>query len=75
MGTVIIRFEDYESDAIKAAAKAEQRSINSWCKLQLLTASEKALLAVKPAINVNIQPGEDIIVQKRNSKGRFEKKS
>jgi len=65
MGTVIIKFTDTESELIKQAAQKDYRSINQWCKLVLLQHAETSPL----------QPKEDIIVQRRNRLGRFEKKS
>jgi hypothetical protein len=61
---------DQEHEAIKLAAQADSRSINSWCKLALL-AKIQGTSAVVP---VNLQAGEDVIVQKRNKQGRFVKK-
>ena len=65
MGTVIIKFTDTESALIKQAAQKDYRSINQWCKLVLLQHIE----------SLPLQSREDIIVQRRNRLGRFEKKS
>jgi len=65
MGTVIIKFTDTESELIKQAAQKDYRSINQWCKLVLLQHIE----------SLPLQSREDIIVQRRNRLGRFEKKS
>ena len=80
---------DQEHALIKSAARADQRSINSWCKLVLLTEITK-IKETPGAIDwlqntlipslkdypkvVSAKPGEDIIVQKRNEHGRFTKK-
>ena len=65
MGTVIIKFTDTESELIKQAAQKDYRSVSQWCKLVLLQHIE----------TLPLQPREDIILQRRNRLGRFEKKS
>ena len=75
MDNFALRLPDGVLAQIKPLADAKRWSINTYINDLVLNAVERSLPAIKPFINVNIQPGEDIIVQKRNSKGRFEKKS
>jgi hypothetical protein len=63
-------FTDEEHESIRQAAQADQRSINSWCKLTLL-----AKIQGTKTVTATVMLGEDLIKQKRNNKGRFEKRS
>jgi hypothetical protein len=68
----VLRLSDEEGDLLKGAAVADSRSINSWCKLTLLRAIEG--ISNQTKVKVNVQPGEDIIVQRRNKSGKFVKR-
>lgn len=75
MAKFVLRISDEVMEQIKELALTKHWSVNTYISEAAIMAVERSLSAVKPFINVNIQPGEDIIVQRRNSKGRFEKKS
>ena len=62
-------FTDQEHALIKSAARADQRSINSWCKLALLA----KIQGTKQVID-NLAPGEVAIIHKRAEKGVFVKR-
>jgi len=74
MAKFVLRISDETMEQIKVMAEARHWSINTYISEAAVMAVERSLAEVKPFANVNIQPGEDIIVQKRNGLGRFEKR-
>jgi hypothetical protein len=89
MTTIKLYVTDQEHALIKSAAQADQRSINSWCKLVLLAEITK-IKETPGAIDwlqntlipslkdypkvVSAKPGEDIIIQRRDRAGKFAKR-
>lgn len=65
--TILLRISGKEAQAIRQAAKADDRSINSWCKLALLS----KIKGTTP-ITANLSQGEAVIIQKRGKHGLFE---
>jgi hypothetical protein len=71
----VLRIEDILFEQVRQFARSEGHSINYYINEAVEKAAERSLLAVKPFVNVKVQPGQDIIVQQRNKAGRFTKKA
>jgi hypothetical protein len=61
---------DEEYQLINDASKSDQRSMNTWCRMALLSSAK----GTKP-ITTTLLPGQDLIVQNRSSNGKFAKRS
>jgi hypothetical protein len=66
--TLYLSADEYR--AIRSAAQADSRSINSWCKLTLL-----AKIQGTQTVVAKVAPGQDVIVQNRAKNGRFTPRS
>ena len=70
MSKFVLRIADGDMEVVKQYATKRHMSINTV----VLIALDSLLLADRSQTKVNVQPGEDIIVQRRNKDGRFIKK-